>query len=134
MIGLLRRLRWAAGAAPAAPQPRREPVLDWYGPAPAPPARDAGALRRALATAPAPRPDPDREARRRRLTIEEAEAELGAPAGNERWRDMRAAMRPGDALWAFCSPMAEWRALAGRKGVALVRDGRTVMEIITMLN
>jgi len=43
-------------------------------------------------------------------------------------------MQPGDEFWTFASSPASWRALAGRAGLALVRDGKIVATIVTMLN
>ncbi|WP_267426741.1 hypothetical protein [Methylobacterium sp. GC_Met_2] len=82
---------------------------------------------------------------RRVITVEQAEAEnpgvpsvpdLAKPFGgvNGQWERLKAAMQPGDELVAFNSPLASWRAFCGRQGVALVRDGQTVMEVVTMLN
>ncbi len=81
----------------------------------------------------------------RTITVEQAEAEnpgvpsvpdLAKPFGgvSGQWERLKAAMRPGDELVAFHSPIESWRAFCGRRGVALVRDGETVMEVITMLN
>lgn len=81
----------------------------------------------------------------RTITVEQAEAEnpgvpsvpaLAKPFGgvSGQWERLKAAMQPGDELIAFHSPIESWRAFCGRRGVALVRDGRTVMEVVTMLN
>jgi hypothetical protein len=69
------------------------------------------------------------------MTVSEAEAaypgyprKRGAekPFGfeNARWEALKAAMREGDDLYAFCTSPESWRALAGAAGIALVRDGR----------
>lgn len=42
--------------------------------------------------------------------------------------------QPGDEVWSFSSPASHWKALAGRAGDALVRDGRvrhTVLTVVT---
>ena len=80
------------------------------------------------------------------LTVEEVEAahlyriaELGpdpVPFGfsNGRWLALLAQMQSGDELRAFRSSAASWRHLAGRAGVALVRSGKEVASIVTMMN
>jgi hypothetical protein len=42
--------------------------------------------------------------------------------------------REGDELWKFSSPPEQWAALAGRGGIALVRDGRSVAHVVTVLS
>jgi len=37
-------------------------------------------------------------------------------------------------LWTFMSPKESWENLAGRAGIAVVRDGIPVMVMTTMLN
>ena len=113
---LLERIRHATTATPAPPKPRREPVLDWYVPPP-----------------PAP-PEPEEETLRRRLTVAEIEADNPGFAGHARWEEIKATMQPGDELWSFHSPSWTWQALCGRAGIALVRDGAIVAELITMMN
>lgn len=53
---------------------------------------------------------------------------------NDQWQALLAQMRPGDELREFCSSPESWDHLAGRAGIALVRDGREVASIDTMLN
>ena len=43
-------------------------------------------------------------------------------------------MRPGDRIVRFESPAASWEDLAGRAGIALVRDGEAIGAIVTMMN
>jgi len=80
-----------------------------------------------------------------RTTVEDAEAQYpgnpkrpGAekPFGfiSDQWEALKAAMQPGDELYAYRSSPETWRALAGRSGYALVRDGKVVREVVTMLN
>jgi hypothetical protein len=40
----------------------------------------------------------------------------------------------GDEFWRFSSPPEQWAALAGRGGIALVRDGRLVAHVVTVLS
>jgi hypothetical protein len=53
---------------------------------------------------------------------------------NGEWEALKNTMQPGDEFWTFASSPASWRALAGRAGLALVRDGKIVATIVTMLN
>lgn len=43
-------------------------------------------------------------------------------------------MQPGDELYAFHSSPESWLALAGPGGFALVRDGKVVRQVVTILN
>ena len=115
ILRLLERIRQAA-AAPPVVRPRQEPALEWYVPPPPAPA------------------EPEEGPLRHRLTIEEAEATIGACAEGISWQKLKTAMQPGDELWSFHSPSSTWKALCGRAGVVLVRDGEIQMEIVTMLN
>ena len=45
-----------------------------------------------------------------------------------------AAIKPGDELWTFMSPPDSWKNLAGRAGIALVRDGKPVSILVTFMN
>jgi hypothetical protein len=86
----------------------------------------------------------------KKITIAEAEAEhpgindervqrfpdAAKPFGfkSGQWEAIKAAMQPGDELWTFASPAKSWEDLAGRAGIAVVRDGNPVMVLTTMLN
>jgi hypothetical protein len=86
----------------------------------------------------------------KKVTIAEAEAEhpgikdervqrfpdAAKPFGfkSGQWEAIKAAMQPGDELWTFASPAKSWEDLAGRAGIAVVRDGNPVMVMTTMLN
>jgi hypothetical protein len=50
------------------------------------------------------------------------------------WEELKAAMLPGDELWAFSSPAESWEHLAGRAGFAVVRDGVPIKIIVTVMN
>jgi hypothetical protein len=43
-------------------------------------------------------------------------------------------MVPGDEIWEFSSPPESWACLAGRAGIALVRDGEVVELITTIMS
>jgi hypothetical protein len=62
--------------------------------------------------------------------------ELARPFGalNAKWEKLKADMQPNDELWTFSSPPRTWEDLAGRAGIALVRDGQAIEIIVTMLN
>lgn len=53
---------------------------------------------------------------------------------NQEWNELKAAMLPGDEIWTFASSPESWRDLAGRAGVALVRNGVPVKVLITAMN
>jgi hypothetical protein len=50
------------------------------------------------------------------------------------WEALKVEMKPGDELWTFTSPPETWRILAGRAGIALVRDGEIVRFIVRLMN
>ena len=50
------------------------------------------------------------------------------------WEALKAQMRPGDQLWTFASPPESWKHLAGRAGIALVRDGKTIAVLLGAMN
>lgn len=72
----------------------------------------------------------------RKATVEEWEAEEtfnGVPFGlcNREWVAMLAKMQPGDELWSWASDQESWNKLAGRAGMALVRDGEVIDTFLT---
>jgi hypothetical protein len=85
-----------------------------------------------------------------RVSVEQVEAAAIAkadqPAGNakvpskpfgqnnQRWERLKAQMASNDELWYFCSPEEMWRNLAGRAGIALVRNGKVIDELIFLMN
>jgi hypothetical protein len=42
--------------------------------------------------------------------------------------------QPGDQLYTWSSPTLAWRLSMGRGGIALVRDGRVLCDVTTMMN
>ncbi len=66
----------------------------------------------------------------------------GAPAmmsrGNDNlrkeWMGIKVRMLAGDQIWVFNSPKQNWEGLAGRAGVALVRNGRSIAYMVTKKN
>jgi len=75
-----------------------------------------------------------------RLTVEQAEAEHTPPHlkpfghQNAKWEALKSRMRPGDELWTYQSPPDSWKALHGRRGIALVRNGSVIDSILTAMN
>jgi len=49
-------------------------------------------------------------------------------------RTLKAEIKPGDELWNFSSSTESWQQLAGRMGVALLRDGKVIQVLITEIN
>jgi hypothetical protein len=82
----------------------------------------------------------------KRITVGEAEAAhmvidgrpgLGpVPFGflNKEWRALLDQMTQDDELWEYSSSSESWKALAGRAGIALVRNGEVVDSILTVMN
>ena len=56
----------------------------------------------------------------------------GVPS--EEWEELKSQMKEGDEIRAFSSPKDYWENLAGRSGYALVREGKAIAGIITMMN
>jgi len=82
-----------------------------------------------------------------KISVEKAEKEhmvidrrLGmvpTPFGfqNDSWvKNIISEMKPGDELWEFCNAGHNWKNLAGRKGIALVREGKIISHITTLMN
>ncbi len=83
---------------------------------------------------------------RKLVTVAEAEAanmvqidKLGPkpiPFGfiNDRWRALLSKLQEGDELWEFRSPPDSWANMAGRAGIALIRDGNVLDWIVSRMN
>jgi len=74
-----------------------------------------------------------------RISFEQAEADNaidGVPFGAQanKWKAFKLKAQPGDEVWRFSSPPESWRALAGRAGIALVRNGEIVEKFVTLMN
>ena len=55
--------------------------------------------------------------------------------GNPRdWSHIKMRFTERDELWTFSSPRDYWEGLAGRAGVALIRNGRPIAHVITVMN
>ena len=53
---------------------------------------------------------------------------------NSQWRIMLQLMRKGDKFYQFRSPDETWDNFAGKEGVALVRNGEIVADLVILLN
>jgi hypothetical protein len=51
-----------------------------------------------------------------------------------KWNPFIAEMAPGDELWRFRSPGRTWANLAGRAGYSIVRDGKVIRSLVTLMN
>ena len=83
---------------------------------------------------------------KKRISIEEAEQKnlvederLGpdpVPFGFqiERWSALKGQIQEGDELWEFSSPKETWVNLCGRAGICIVRNGKVLDSIVTMMN
>ncbi len=70
-----------------------------------------------------------------RISVEQAAALFGrANALKQKWEALKAQMVQGDELWRYSSPPETWRALIGRSGIALVRNGVPFAEILMLMN
>ena len=100
-----------------------------------------------LADEPSPIP---KEWLQKKVSVAEAEAdnpginderlkrapEAGRPFGfsHDEWEALKAQMQPDDELWTFVSPLDSWRSLAGRAGIALLRNGKPIAVLVTVMN
>jgi hypothetical protein len=48
--------------------------------------------------------------------------------------ELRLIAKPGDVMWTYSSPDLTWRALAGRAGVVVVREGSIVRNVVIVMN
>ena len=53
---------------------------------------------------------------------------------NYQWRSIQKMMQQGDRLYEFRSPKESWQNFAGKEGIALVRDGKIVTDLIILLH
>ena len=73
------------------------------------------------------------------ISVEQAEAQNmvdGIPFGvnSSAWKRLKDSLQGGGRLWTYCSSYESFKALAGRCGFAIVRDGRVVMQLVTIMN
>ena len=48
--------------------------------------------------------------------------------------EFKTKLQAGDELWEFCTDERSWDHLAGRAGYMITRNGKTVAELVTVLN
>lgn len=53
---------------------------------------------------------------------------------HNQWKALLSNIRDGDELYEFCSSDESWEFLAGREGIALVRNGEIITDIVTKMN
>ena len=51
-----------------------------------------------------------------------------------KWNPLIAVMVPGDELWRFRSPAHTWANMAGRAGYRIVREGKLIRSLVTLMN
>jgi hypothetical protein len=70
------------------------------------------------------------------VSVEQLDADYGAPTSglHAKWEKLKGEMQPGDKLMRFVSSADSWKNLAGRAGIALVRDGKVIDAFVTMMN
>ncbi len=70
------------------------------------------------------------------ISVEQFDADYGAPQSgvHDKWERLKGEMQPGDKLMHFVSSGDSWKHMAGRAGIALVRDGKVIDAFVTMMN
>jgi hypothetical protein len=59
--------------------------------------------------------------------------ELLGLSRNRDWRRISGWIAPSDEVWIFSSPADHWRDGGGRRGIALIRHGRAIGHIVTLI-
>lgn len=54
--------------------------------------------------------------------------------GSDRWEAMKSMAQPTDEFWSFRSEYLSWATLCGRAGYSLVRDGKIIHSIVTIMS
>jgi hypothetical protein len=70
------------------------------------------------------------------LTISGEQPGLELPFGyqNSIWEAVKRSAQDSDEIWEFSSPAKSWKLLAGRAGVCIVRNGKVIDGIVTIMN
>ena len=66
------------------------------------------------------------------VTIEDRQVPFGYCFAQ--WQRLLSRMHDGDELWEFSSGDQSWEDLAGREGIALVREGKIIDDVLTRMN
>ncbi|MBS3741595.1 MAG: hypothetical protein KGY75_06195 [Candidatus Cloacimonetes bacterium] len=75
------------------------------------------------------------EAEERNMTyIEEVDKEVPFGFMLNFWLMLRSLIKDGDELWTFSNSKREWRLLAGREGLCIVRDGEIIHSMVTRMS
>jgi len=67
---------------------------------------------------------------RKKVDFEDLEYEI-TKDDIDRFKDQ---MLEGDEIWRFSSGSSSWQNLAGRAGYALVRDGKAIDGVVSVMN
>ena len=62
--------------------------------------------------------------------VDPAKAEADGHVDGTPWERIRRYLQPNDEIWLYGTPSGHWESMAGRQGVALVRDTRVVKEFV----
>lgn len=62
--------------------------------------------------------------------VDPTKAEADGYVDHTPWERIRRHLQPGDEIWLYGTPAGHWENMAGRQGVALVRNGRVVKEFL----
>jgi hypothetical protein len=82
-------------------------------------------------------PGPTEQHGKRKASIEELDqliAKSSNPLFVEVSTEFKAKIQEGDELWKFSSDKQSWDHYAGRAGYMITRNGKTVAELVTLLN
>ena len=75
---------------------------------------------------------PPTEWLKKRIGVEDIDSAKAGKCAD--WNCIKARLTEHDELWEFSSPSHYWEGLAGRAGVVLIRDGRSIAHVITVMN
>ena len=77
-----------------------------------------------------------RRCERKHLVEDERLGPTPVPFGfqQQEWIDFKRQIQKGDELWEFCSPSKTWEHFSGRAGICIVRNGRIIDSMVTMMN
>lgn len=70
----------------------------------------------------------------KKRTIAELDNSFRSGYLSAEWEALKAKMIDDDELWEFSSPKEDWDSLAGREGIALVRNGQVIASIVTFMS
>lgn len=53
---------------------------------------------------------------------------------HQEWLNFKNQIQEGDELWEFFSPPSTWKHLCGRAGICIVRNGKIIDSLVTVMN